>query len=346
MPIDELGLRILADVQATASDHRPNEHTWLAMLEQDYGGSSAALRACSEAWTWLRSRTLVAYDPTQGYAAGFVFITRRGLEVLDRGADYLRAVERLDVALHPALEEKARPQFLRGDFETAAFVAFKEVEVRVRERLGAADSLLGVPLMRQAFGKDKPLADPDSDPGEVVAEMEFFAGAVGLFKNPTSHRVVDYGSATEAAEVILVADLLLRLYSISTWAPGSACPHAEAMRYDQCAPRSATLPLPSPCQCPSAPRSYSSRSISAPSPLASISAAAMPPCEATASVTAYRTSHPPALIADSTSSSSIPTSWQGMRATTTTGSRYDSASHRRIGDRSLADAPRSQPRAI
>jgi len=77
--------------------------------------------------------------------------------------------------------------------------------------VGAADSLLGVPLIRQAFGKDKPLADPDSDPGEVVAEMEFFAGAVGLFKNPTSHRVVDYGSATEAAEVILVADLLLRL---------------------------------------------------------------------------------------------------------------------------------------
>jgi hypothetical protein len=50
--------------------------------------------------------------------------------------------------------------------------------VRVREGLGAADSLLGVPLMRQAFGRDKPLADPDSDPGEVVAEMEFFAGAV------------------------------------------------------------------------------------------------------------------------------------------------------------------------
>jgi len=211
MPIDELGLRILADVQASASDYLPNEHAWLTMLGQSYGGTSAALRACSEAWTWLRSRTLVAYDPTQGYAAGFVFITRRGLEVLVRGAGYLRAVERLDVALHPALEGKARPQFLRGDFETAVFVAFKEVEVRVRERLGAADSLLGVPLMRQAFGKDKPLADPDSDPGEVVAEMEFFAGAVGLFKNPTSHRVVDYGSATEAAEVILVADLLLRL---------------------------------------------------------------------------------------------------------------------------------------
>jgi hypothetical protein len=90
----------------------------------------------------------------------------------------------------------------------------------------------------------------------------------------------------------------------------------EAMRYDQCAPRSSTLPVTSPCQCPSAPRSYSSRSMSAPSPLVSINAAAIPPCEATASGTAYRASHPPALIAASASSSSIPTSWQGMRATT------------------------------
>ena len=97
---------------------------------------------------------------------------------------------------------------------------------------------------------------------------------------------------------------------------GLACPHVEAMRDGQCAPRSSTLPLIDSCQCPSAPRWYSSRSISAPSPLVSISAAAMSPRVATASVTAYRASHPPALIAESASSSSIPTSWQGMQATT------------------------------
>jgi hypothetical protein len=33
---------------------------------------------------------------------------------------------RLDVDLVPVLEHKARPQFLRDDFETAAFVAMKE----------------------------------------------------------------------------------------------------------------------------------------------------------------------------------------------------------------------------
>jgi uncharacterized protein (TIGR02391 family) len=215
MTVDELGLRILDDVIAARdvqAIQRPNEHTWLVMAAQGgYGRQPDALQACSEAWAWLRAKQLIAHDPSQSYGAGWVFVTRRGREVRERGLEYLRAAERLDVDLHPALELKVRSQFLRGDFETAVFVAFKEVEVRVRQAITASNSLLGVPLMREAFGKDKPLAHPQSDRGETVAEMELFAGAIGLFKNPTSHRAVDYGSPTEAAEVVLLADLLLRL---------------------------------------------------------------------------------------------------------------------------------------
>jgi len=38
-----------------------------------------------------------------------------------------------------------------------------------------------------------------------------FRGALGTFKNPSSHREVDYGDITFASEVVLLADLLLRL---------------------------------------------------------------------------------------------------------------------------------------
>jgi hypothetical protein len=41
--------------------------------------------------------------------------------------------------------------------------------------------------------------------------MALFWGAIGVFKNPPSHRQVNYQDPTQAAEVILLADLLLRM---------------------------------------------------------------------------------------------------------------------------------------
>jgi hypothetical protein len=51
--------------------------------------------------------------------------------------------------------------------------------------------------------------------------MELFKGAIGLFKNPSSHRQVDFSDATEAAEIVLLADLLLRLLDKIETAPAN-----------------------------------------------------------------------------------------------------------------------------
>jgi hypothetical protein len=72
--------------------------------------------------------------------------------------------------------------------------------------------------MQEAFrppktpdGEAGPLYQADADPGEAVAVMDLFKGSIGTFKNPSSHRRVDFSDATEPAEVVLLADLLLRL---------------------------------------------------------------------------------------------------------------------------------------
>ena len=88
----------------------------------------------------------------------------------------------------------------------------KEVEVRVRELAGAPNSLLGVKLMTAAFNPSGgALVDGQAEGGEQVAAMNLFTGAIGLFKNPASHRPVDYDDPIVAGEIVLLADLLLRL---------------------------------------------------------------------------------------------------------------------------------------
>jgi uncharacterized protein (TIGR02391 family) len=197
------------------------------------------LERLGEAYDWLVYHGLVATDPEKH--GEWAYVTERGRRARfegDAALKRIRAEARLDVDLHPSLAMKVRRQYLLGDWEIAAFAAFKEVEVRVRALAGVGPAEIGVPLMRQAFSaKSGALTDPAVDAGEQVATMELFAGAVGLFKNPISHRPVNYDDATEAAEIILLADLLMRLLdrvedslnsaaggSVGTPAAGSALP--------------------------------------------------------------------------------------------------------------------------
>jgi len=65
--------------------------------------------------------------------------------------------------------------------------------------------------MRDAFKpKTGPLTNKESDAGEQQAMMDLFAGAIGTFKNPSSHRDVDYRPEA-VADIIGIANQLLRI---------------------------------------------------------------------------------------------------------------------------------------
>jgi uncharacterized protein (TIGR02391 family) len=212
MPIDRLALVVLAHAKSTGVW---NWRNWILEWQERAGArdGDAATAAVAEAWGWLLTRALVGPGPQSNYDLHGVNITRAGEAAIERGLAYVKATMRLDLELVPVLEQKVRPQFLLGDYELAALAAMREVEIAVRTKSALKTDLLGVKLMRAAFGSDGPLWDPYVDAGESVAQMELFAGAIGLFKNPPSHRKVDYDDPTRAAEVVLLADLLLRTLS-------------------------------------------------------------------------------------------------------------------------------------
>ncbi|MGQ7754817.1 TIGR02391 family protein (plasmid) [Streptomyces sp. WC2508] len=181
--------------------------------EQD---TDVLLSRLSDAWCWLEAHALLTRVPSQ--SDGFRQLSRDGRHLAQdpQGLARFEARERLSGPLHPALDKTVRANFHLGDYETACFAAMKAVEVAVRDASGLDSSLVGVGLMRKAFqphqdGKGGgPLADAGAERGEQEAASALFAGAMGAYKNPSSHRTVDFEDPLEAAEIIQFADLLLR----------------------------------------------------------------------------------------------------------------------------------------
>lgn len=168
-------------------------------------------KALIEGWTWLESEGLIAQDPEQ--SVGWVFITRRGrkLEKVEDFKAYRNTGVLKKEILHPILVEKVWSAYLRGEYDIAILIAFKEVEIMVRKLSGLNNDLYGVELMKRAFNVGCPLAQPNLPAGEQVALMNLFVGAIGWFKNPQSHRNVKVESLSHAVRVLMFASHLLSL---------------------------------------------------------------------------------------------------------------------------------------
>jgi len=168
-----------------------------------------------EAWVYLEREGFVAPQP--GQQNDWAFVTRKGQKVVDAQDFQTYAKGHLlpSEGLDPILVQKTKQSFIRGDYDTAVFQAFKEIEVRVRKKAKLPNTDIGVPLMRKAFSPNGGiLTDKNSDPGEQVARMELFAGAIGMYKNPSSHRDITFTEPKEAADIIHMANQLLRIVDL------------------------------------------------------------------------------------------------------------------------------------
>jgi uncharacterized protein (TIGR02391 family) len=165
----------------------------------------------AEGWAWLVRECLLIQD-LGDMNQGFV-LSRRGRLLAESGNfEQFRAERSLSrEQLHPTIAERAYSDFIRSDYEGAVFKAMREVEIAVREAGDYPNALIGNGLMRTAFHPETgALRDAEAEDSERQAMSHLFAGAIGLYKNPSSHRPVDLEAST-AVEILTFASHLMRI---------------------------------------------------------------------------------------------------------------------------------------
>lgn len=214
MEPEELAPFVLKHIQKSPNINRYNYA--LASTEMiEYAGREhlkELQERLMEAFIWLEREMFVA--PKPGEQGEWRFITRRGTKALQEEdfSAYVKGSLLPSETLHPILVRKVKPLFLRGDYDTAVFQAFKIIEVQVRKTGGYAKGDIGVPLMRKAFHPQTgSLKNTQSEESEKQAMSDLFAGAIGLFKNPVSHRFIETITPEDAADLIRFANFLLKI---------------------------------------------------------------------------------------------------------------------------------------
>jgi len=154
---EELALPLLKYL--VAMGHRGREpdlniRNFYAGSEVDaYAGekSDEMSRAIVEAWMWLEREGMLA--PYLRKGREWVSMTRRGTKLAEESDidGYVRRNLIPKQSLDPVLADKVWPLFIRGDYDTAVFQAFKEVEIRARTAASLSPESYGTSLMRDAF---------------------------------------------------------------------------------------------------------------------------------------------------------------------------------------------------
>lgn len=146
LPTPDLALRLLESLCRSESANansslRGAQQAFEFNREPDIG---FLLDRLSDAWAWLESHGLIV-SASQNTASSWQRVTTEGRELAkdSKAIAKLWAAERLAGALDPALEQKVRPIFNLGDYETACFSAMKTVEVEVRRASGLDSSVSG-----------------------------------------------------------------------------------------------------------------------------------------------------------------------------------------------------------
>jgi uncharacterized protein (TIGR02391 family) len=170
-------------------------------------------RAVMEAYAWLQRAGLICQDYSQN---NWDVLTRLASRIKSKPEfDDLRKSQLLkSEMLHTRLRGPVWAAFIRGSdhYDTAVFGAFKEVEVAVRHAARLGSQWIGEALMREAF---KPKKGRLTDKKLLVSEQkglaDLFSGAIECYKNPGSHRLVEFKDPKEVVGLLMLSSHLLNI---------------------------------------------------------------------------------------------------------------------------------------
>ena len=211
---EQVGVALVLHMQIDGN--RLSPHNFQGNITHWYGSQGSPpwlMQRVSEGMQWALQFLLAVPDLSQPAGAWYV-LSRSGSEFSPETDIDRLTLERLlpEFLLHPTIRSASIGIFQIGKYDAAVFEAFKTVENAIREAAEFPADAHGMPMAAKAFNAETgPLAVPDDPAGERQAMQQLMAGAVGVFKNPRSHRNVDLADPTEAAQMLIIASHLLRI---------------------------------------------------------------------------------------------------------------------------------------
>lgn len=166
-----------------------------------------------EAIQELKTAGIIVKDSTQIEEVFQVFTTR-GKQIVEEQRDPdVHGIPLDQLIKNPDLLSRCLSLFNDDEYEHAIFSAFKLIEEKVRKKAGLDPSFYGVNLITEALHPSRgKLQIPSCG---LASEQEgiynLFKGAIAFFKNPSSHRTVNYDNRLNAMKIIAFADLLLQI---------------------------------------------------------------------------------------------------------------------------------------
>ena len=109
--------------------------------------------------------------------------------------------------IDPKLYERCKDK----DYHDVVTNAFPILEDRIRGKIGIDSSYSGRKLIDYAFNPNTGKLTLGETASERQAFYFIFQGALGLLRNPPSHRLTEDESTIEALEIVCMVDLLLRI---------------------------------------------------------------------------------------------------------------------------------------